>query len=58
VINIVRSEPMKVDAVSEIDLKATGELPDVFDGTERAVAVVIQRPYLRQVHVPDLSPTG
>jgi hypothetical protein len=51
VIGIVRSDPMKVNAVSEIDLKE-GELSDVFDGTERVVAVVIQRPYMRQVYVP------
>jgi hypothetical protein len=30
----------------------TGELEDVLDGTERIVAVVIQRPYMRQVYVP------
>jgi hypothetical protein len=29
-----------------------GELEDVFDGSERVVAVVIQRPYMRQVYVP------
>jgi hypothetical protein len=29
-----------------------GELADVFDGNERVVAVVIQRPYMRQVYVP------
>jgi len=52
VINIVRSDPMDVDAVSEIDLKVKGEASDVFDGNERVVAVVIQRPYMRQVYVP------
>ncbi|HMF93450.1 MAG TPA: hypothetical protein VKE96_04115 [Vicinamibacterales bacterium] len=52
VINIVRSDPMNVNAVTEMGLKATGELADVFDGTERVVAVVIQRPYMRQVYVP------
>jgi hypothetical protein len=52
VINIVRSGPMNVDTVTEITLRVKGELTDVFDGTERVVAVVIQRPYLRQVYVP------
>src|SRR5262245_36220827 len=52
VINIVRSDPMNVNAVSEIELKVTGEAGDVFDGTERVVEVVIQRPYVRQVYVP------
>src|SRR5262245_53322649 len=52
VINIVRSDPMNVDAVSEFDLKVKGEAADVFDGTERVVAVAIQRPYMRQVYVP------
>jgi hypothetical protein len=51
VINIVRSDPLKIDAVSEMSLKARGELSDVFDGNERVVAVVIQRPYMRQVFV-------
>src|SRR5262245_15241294 len=51
VINIVRSDPLKIDAVSEISLKVRGELSDVFDGNERVVAVVIQRPYMRQVFV-------
>ena len=52
VINVVRSDPQKIDGVSEISVKVKGELTDVFDGNERVVAVVIQRPYMRQVHVP------
>ena len=52
VMNIVRSDPLKVDRVSEISLKVRGELEDVFDGNERIVAVVIERPYMRQVYVP------
>jgi len=52
VIDIVRSDPMNVNAVTEIDLQVNGELADVFDGTERVVAVIIQRPYVRQVYVP------
>jgi len=52
VINIVRSDPMNVNAVTEIKLTVRGEAADVFDGTERVVAVVIQRPYMRQVYVP------
>jgi hypothetical protein len=52
VINIVRSGPMNVDTVTEITLRVKGELTDVFDGTERVVAVVIQRPYTRQVYGP------
>ena len=51
VINIVRSDPLKIDAVSEMSLKVRGELSDVFDGNEHVVAVVIQRPYMRQVFV-------
>ena len=52
VMNVVRSEPLNVNRVSEISLDVTGELEDVFDGNERIVAVVIQRPYMRQVYVP------
>ena len=52
VMNVVRSDPLNVDRVSEVTLTAKGELEDVFDGNERVVAVVIQRPYMRQVFVP------
>ena len=52
VMNVVRSVPLKVDGVSEIDLRVRGELDDVFDGSQRVVGVVIQRPYMRQVYVP------
>jgi hypothetical protein len=52
VLNVVRSEPLKIDRVSELSLDVSGELGDVFDGHERVVAVVIQRPYMRQVYVP------
>src|SRR5262249_29404278 len=52
VIDVVRSDPQGINRVSDISLKAAGELADVFDGTERVVAVVIQRPYFREVHVP------
>jgi hypothetical protein len=52
VLDVVRSGPLQVDRVSEITLKVRGELEDVFDGNERVVAVVIQRPYMRQVYVP------
>ena len=52
VINVVRSVPMNVDRVSEISFNVMGELEDVFDGTERVVAVVIQQPYMREVYVP------
>jgi hypothetical protein len=51
-INVVRSVPMNVDRVSEISFDVMGELADVFDGTERVVAVVIQQPYMREVYVP------
>jgi hypothetical protein len=51
VMNVVRSDPLQINRVSEISLKVTGELEDVFDGTERVVAVVIQRPYMRRVYV-------
>jgi hypothetical protein len=50
--NVVRSDPLGVNRVTDISLKVTGELEDVFDGKERIVAVVIQRPYMRQVYVP------
>jgi hypothetical protein len=53
VINVVRSVPMNVDRVSEINLNVRGELEDVFDGTERVIAVVIQHPYVRDVYVPE-----
>ena len=52
VMNVVRSDPLNVDRVTEISLEVKGELEDVFDGRERIVAVVIQRPYVRQVYVP------
>jgi hypothetical protein len=42
--NVVRSEPLDTDHVSELTLTVSGELEDVFDGSERVVAVVIQRP--------------
>jgi hypothetical protein len=52
VLNVVRSEPLTIDRVSELSLDVSGELGDVFDGDERVVSVVIQRPYMRQVYVP------
>jgi hypothetical protein len=52
VMNVVRSDPLNINRVSEITLEVRGELEDVFDGNERVVAVVIQRPYMRQVYVP------
>jgi hypothetical protein len=52
VMNVVRSDPLNVNRVSELSLNVKGELEDVFDGNERVVAVVIQRPYVRQVYVP------
>jgi hypothetical protein len=52
VMNVVRSDPLGVNRVSELSLDVKGELEDVFDGNERVVAVVIQRPHMRQVYVP------
>ncbi len=52
VLDVVRSDPLGVNSVSEISLDVQGELADVFDGSERVVAVVIQRPYMRRVYVP------
>jgi hypothetical protein len=52
VLDVVRSDPLSVNSVSEISLNVQGELADVFDGNERVVAVVIQRPYMRHVYVP------
>jgi hypothetical protein len=53
VANLVLSDAMIVNGVTEINLKTktNGELTDVFDGNERVVGAVIQRPYLRQVYV-------
>src|SRR5262245_1720908 len=52
VVDIVRSGPMNIDGVTEMNLEAKGELKDVFDGSQRVVGVVVQRPYMRQVYVP------
>lgn len=52
VMDVVRSDPLGVSNVSELSLDVRGELADVCDGNERVVAVVIQRPYMRQVYVP------
>ena len=52
-INLVYSVPLVIDRTSQISFRVEGELSDVFDGAPRVVAVVIQRPYMRQVHVPD-----
>jgi hypothetical protein len=53
--DVVRSGPLNVNRVSEITLDVHGELADVFDANQRIVAVVIQRPYMRQVYVPSTS---
>jgi hypothetical protein len=37
VLNVVRSEPLKIDRVSDIRLTVTGELTDVFDGNENSI---------------------
>jgi hypothetical protein len=55
VLNVVRSDPMKINRVSEISLTVKGELEDVFDGNERVIGVIIQRPYMRQVYVPSTA---
>ncbi len=52
VMNVVRSDPLNVNNVTEITVDVEGELEDVFDGNGRVVAVVTQRPCMRQVHVP------
>jgi hypothetical protein len=52
VMDVVRSDPLNINRVSEITLDVHGELADVLDRNQRIVAVVIQRPYMRQVHVP------
>jgi hypothetical protein len=52
VLDTVHSDPLGVNNVAEISLQVCGELADVFDGTERVVAVFIQRPYMRQVYIP------
>jgi hypothetical protein len=53
VMDVVRSHPLGVDGVSELRLEVQGELGDVFDGTQRVVAVFIQRPYMRRVYEPE-----
>jgi hypothetical protein len=52
VLDVVRSDPLGLDGVSELTLAVEGELTDVFDGTQRVVAAFIQRPYMRQVYEP------
>ncbi|NJP90983.1 hypothetical protein HCN51_16215 [Nonomuraea sp. FMUSA5-5] len=52
VLNVVHSEPLNIDQVTELTFSVAGELADVFDGSEHVVAVVVQRPYMRQVYVP------
>jgi hypothetical protein len=52
VLDVVYSDPLGLDGVSEISLDVQGELTDVFDGTQRVVAVFLQRPYLRHVYEP------
>jgi hypothetical protein len=52
VLNVVYSLPLQINRVTEISLRVQGELADVFDSSERVIAVVIQRPYMRLVHVP------
>ena len=52
VLDVARSDPLGVNTVSELSLTVQGELADGLDGTERVVAVVIQRPYMRQVYIP------
>jgi hypothetical protein len=52
VLDVVRSDPLNINQVTEISLDVQGELTDVFDGNERVVGVVIQRPYIRQVYEP------
>jgi hypothetical protein len=52
VMDVVLSLPLDINTVSDVDLTVRGELTDVFDGNERIVGVVIQRPYLRRVYQP------
>jgi hypothetical protein len=52
VLDVVRSDPLNINRVTEISLEVEGELADVFDGNERVVGVVIQRPYMRRVFEP------
>jgi hypothetical protein len=50
--NVVRSDQPNVNASAKVSLDVKGEPEDVFDGSEPIVAVVIQRPDVRQVYVP------
>jgi hypothetical protein len=56
VLDVVRSDPLGIDHVSEVTVEVQGELAEVVDGTERVVAVFLQRPYLRQVYEPQGQP--
>jgi len=55
VMNVIRSDPLSINRVSHLTFDVNGELSDVFDGNQRVVAVVVQRPYIRHVFVPDRS---
>jgi hypothetical protein len=58
VFDVVRSEELKVDRTSQVSLVVEGELADVFDGTQRIVAVFLRRPYLRRVYVQSVGPSA
>jgi hypothetical protein len=49
----VLQDPAVRKLLAEQGSAPVGNSPeDVFDGKERVIAVVIQRPYMRQVYVP------
>jgi hypothetical protein len=52
VMNVIRSDPLSINRVSHVAFDVNGELSDVFDGNQRVVAVVIQRPYIGHAFVP------
>jgi hypothetical protein len=51
--DIVRSRPLGIDHVSELNLDLTAaSLADIFDGNHQVVGIVVQPTYLRRVFVP------
>src|SRR5262249_1470459 len=56
VMDVVRSVPLAVDQVSEIDIRFEGGRGYVWGGRERGGAFAIQRLYRRKVYVPPSPP--
>jgi hypothetical protein len=52
VLDLVRSDPLDINNVTEVNLIVQGELGDVFTTETEVVGVVIQKPYMRRVWEP------